>query len=81
MCSAIWSKGMSCAYSYVPAASAHLALDVVCFRTQLFHLPVIVPPLNRHLLILALQSLDRLLTSEALVLGVSLGTFELLLRV
>ena len=61
--------------------NANLALDLIGLSAQLFYLPVVVPPFDRHLLVLTLQPFDRLLAREALVLNVSLGTLEFFLCV
>ena len=60
---------------------AHLAFDFVGLSAQFLDLPVVVPPFDRHLLVLTLQTFDRLLAREAFVFYVSLGTLELLLSV
>ena len=60
---------------------AHLAFDFVGLSAQFLDLPVVVPPFDRHLLVLTLQPFDSLLAREALIFYVSLGTLELLLSV
>lgn len=59
----------------------HLALDLVRLRAELLDLAVVVAPLDGHLLVLALQALERLLAREALVFGVPLGALKLLVGV
>lgn len=61
--------------------SSHLALDLVCFSAQFLYLTVVIPSLYRHFLVLALQTLDRLLACKTLVFNMPLRTLELFLRV
>ena len=62
-------------------AIAYLALDLIRLPSQLLHLPIVVPPLDDHLLVLPLKPLNRLLARQTLVLGMALGALQLLLRI
>lgn len=60
---------------------ADLGSNIVCLLAELLHLLVVISPLERHLLVLLLQSFDSLLRAKTFLFSMFLRPVELFLGV